>query len=532
MQVAQKLTLSHAKQLIQHDVIGFNAQWDVLPHEQFDLSAPLKNKLKYVVFILHPENQHLKRFYGQSSDDFISKSNNKQSKSESKQWMDQEMKCIDKAKEGFNEIFYFLNNHRLVTMVRAHDHFYERWYQFDSSNATCHPIHGHDSSASHDYYCLYMKALNEEETIRSGKPSFDVVGTLAFGVKDMIVNNQKMKMAISGSGWVSNKYRKEPTMVLWYLQIQMIKALGVRYLYGHVFEDNARSLGFLGKSGMIPSPLRLHVVGVNVPLTSDNHLSKSNTTKMQSLDDYVHLMTRIYSDGFSLDRTHLTKLFFHPNFIGCFYNQEHNLTFTVWNYKKAEYFQGDQKKTLNAFLIINMSPLPTQNQINNQIRDISVQQFDVIETALQHEILPNLVLTDHSLPSTECTIVYSTGSTFVRKLICERHLQNPSLCMGSFAYTFQDNETCLYYLRQTQENQCHFERQKNFKSSPPQTEPVWNFIMGGSKELTHGWNLFLDPRDCTSTPLVWSDDIKHMVLESIEQHVQRNETSSRRNTLP
>ncbi|KAG2373350.1 hypothetical protein C9374_012216 [Naegleria lovaniensis] len=518
MEAVLKLSNIHAQELLTHRVIRFNKNWDMIPHKvdnnDLDVANDASNgcqqsststspsqqqsidtdKPQYVIFLLHPNNDEVPKL--STSDDSSNIDEN---------WFQQEIQQIDQSKEVFDEYFHYLKKHELITSLKAHDHYYERWSQFSINGNSSNNQLSNDS-----HYCMYMKVLNDGSIPSTDQANasnqYEVGGTLAFSVKNVIVDGQRVKMGLSGSGWLRPKFRpiQEAKLVPWFLQLLMFKELGVRYFYAHVFEDNAKSLGFIEKSGMIPSRFRMNFIGATLPLNPQSSFDNSNSS-LQKLneDQFDSLMRNLYTTGnFLLDNLH--DLYHHPNFKGCFVDANQQFTFQIWKCKYATHTKSSEN--LPAYMVINMTQL-------NSAEDLTHEQFDRMEQYLQNDLLPQIVQTEsHELPpvnvdTSRCSVLYVTNSAPLRTFICERHSQNPQLSYATLAYTFQDNDMFMFYVQSK-------ERQKN--TPLPNSEPIWNFMMGESKNSSPSnnsqhLNLFLDPRDCTNKPLVWSEEIRKSV---------------------
>ncbi|KAG2373349.1 hypothetical protein C9374_012215 [Naegleria lovaniensis] len=501
MEAARKTNSAQALQLCQHQVIAFDSKWEAIPHEQLNLasavsmaSAPSKPKL--IIFLLDEKNEYLNTFLSE----YQIPSNHVSTTQEP--FLRKPMCLIEQAREGFDEYFNYLKKHELITSLKGHDHFVERWSQFSIH----HKQQGQDDQVSH--YTMFIVILNDGSfpLCDNSTPSmqYEVLGTLAFCVKTVVVDGVKTRTGVTGSGWVPPKFRAvhEAKLIPWFLHLHMLKELGVRYFYAHVFEENTRCLGFVEKTGLIPSRFRMNFIGVNVPLLKmDSNDQFHSIRRIETVEEYDSFMRGLYGAGnFMLDD--LSHVFNHPNFEGCYVDPVNDLTFQLWKCKYAQHAKS--KETYPAYMIINMTR-------STSVQDVSKEQLDLIERALQSEILPKLVESSQELNplvtnTDKCGVFYVTNSAPMKALLCERHEQNPQ-----YAY-----------------------REKQKESAPPKSEAIWNFVMG-EVESTKNLNLYMDPRDCTSKPLVWSEEMRTAIFSqevSSPKPVRKSVGTSSTSTSP
>ncbi|KAG2392476.1 hypothetical protein C9374_012728 [Naegleria lovaniensis] len=543
MEAALQINSSHAHQLFQHRVIAFNLKWQAIPHDQLKLNPHILQDSNHskdenttprmVIFLLERNNKYLpmleddlsppeKNSEWSSSDPAqmdrvdISQQQHVQDQDE---WVKRYTKQIDEAREGFDEYFDYLKKHQLVSSLKMHDSYYERWSQFNHQfSAEGQPVEGNDANEERSFM-FFVKILNDGTLSLRGesKPTmkYEIMGTLAFGVKHVIVNGERMKIGITGSGWVPPKFRgvHETKLVPWFLHLHMFKEMGVRYYYAHVFEENTRCLGFVEKTGLFPSKLRMNFIGVKLPLVEEK-VESSSLKRIETFERYNSLMRKLYgSSNFLVDR--LENIFFHRNFEGCYVDEVNNLTFQLWKGKYG--VDATTNEQYPAFMIMNMT------QADSPI-DVTSHQLDLIQHHLQSDLIPSLIQSKNFTNISHTYLYHVTNSQAMKVALCERHLDNPSLSVAFLAYTFQDNDMFMHYLPKRKSESNH--------STVPKSEQVWNFMMGEYAGYDKNMNLFLDPRDCTSKPLVWSQDIKTSLSLLGEGKVSRPSTSSAPTSKP
>ncbi|KAF0978408.1 hypothetical protein FDP41_002228 [Naegleria fowleri] len=529
MEAALQINSAHAHQLFQHRVIAFNFKWQAIPHEQLKLNPNVLQDgthdehltPRMVIFLLEPHNKYLSTLdnhheietnENSSSDPALGNSSSSCMKEISDlEFIQRYTKQVDQAREGFDEYFDYLKKHQLVSSLKVHDSYYERWTQFNQqyskdssklemSTETSQPFSLKDIDEGS--FVFLVKTLNDGTLALRGDSKhsmkYDVSGTLAFSVKHVVVNGEFMKMGLTGSGWVPPKFRgiHETKLIPWFLHLYMFKEMGVRY-YAHVFEENTRCLGFVEKTGLFPSKLRMNFIGVKLPLSTNAKEMSSNAsiTRVDTFDKFNSLMRKLYGTGnFLVDR--LENIYFHPNFEGCFLDEKNNFTFQIWKGKYG--VDAISNEQYPAFMIMNMT------QAHAPI-DVTCQQLEIIQNYLQNDLIPKLILSRNFTNTSHTYLYHVTNSHAMKIALCERYLDHPSLSVAFLAYTFQDNDMFMHYIPKSKNSS---ETSSTTAPSVPKSEPVWNFVMGEYITFDKNMNLFLDPRDCTSKPLVWSEDIK------------------------
>ena len=265
------------------------------------------------------------------------------------------------------------------------------------------------------HYIISFNVI-DKETEHEPYPTYHVATLIAFSTKDQYLEGKKYAFGLAGSGWVSPKYRNQPPVKfgMWYMKILMLINMEIRYCYAHVFAENVRSLGYISKSGMIPTKFRLKFLSFTQNIFSqslEETLNISSNTRhtdvpqsivhINSLPEYKDLMHSIYGNSnFLIGK--LENIFNHPSFAGCYVDKRAKLTFQLW---KCKYSLNQQtQEQVVGFVVFNVSSL---DGCDVPLKD---SQCRGMMQQLEKVVLPFLMTAEKR--------IFASTVTFIKKPLC------------------------------------------------------------------------------------------------------------------
>ncbi|EFC49018.1 predicted protein [Naegleria gruberi] len=516
-----KLFPKHAAMLLRDQVLRTDKEWNVLSHSNGQPAA-------FLFTLMNPDNYLAAKYQNRIlTQDELDKSYVETTKSLLNErddiysnlddWFKRELSDLDSNKEDLEEYFSYFKQHDTISMLKVHENIYERWSQFSFIENPEQPQKPTITSQNKDrsHFVLNVKVLDEDYAKEhpTKPPRYIPGGTIAFSVKTQYIDGKEYKVGLAGSGWCNKKYRDHGADVkfsAWYMKILLMYQLGIRYCYAHVFADNAKSLSYISKSGMVPSRFRLKFLGFNTNISGKdevrnkelirtqkqiNEVEESNAASDQSaqlvsLEEYKTLMERVYGKANFLI-TQLEKLYYHPNFAGCFVDPQNQVTFQLW---RAKYSVDQKTKAqMPAFVVYNTSHTTNCN------KKLTESQCESIINSLTQKILPQMC---GNVDTKLVNLVFATHGGSMYKYLLKRYSDLDSISYASLYYTLQDN-------------------MKFIKKVNPETDPVARFLLlppqpsSNPDEEEH--NLFLDVRDCTGKPMIWSNQIRDTEMECLNE---------------
>ncbi|EFC41668.1 predicted protein [Naegleria gruberi] len=532
-----KLNPQHAGMLLRDQVLKTDKEWNVLPSDS--------NNIPYYFFwLMNPDNQAAAQLQHRllikqattpqelSYNSLLETLNDRDDIYHDEQdWFQRELYDLDVQKENLNEYFYYFQKHTTKSMLKVHENVHDRWAQF--SRVVREPTANESqlnifetskftpmqSMNNRSHFIVALKILDTEYHAQNPTmpPKYNSVGHVAFSVKDLYIDGKVYKVGLAGSGWCAQKYRTQCPSIkfsAWFMKILMMIHMNIRYCYAHVFAENSKSFGYIAKSGMAATRFRLKYLGFNLSLEDHVNISSFDSQKqlqnkatpqltdlhkVQSLEEYKTLMDKIYGKSNFLI-THLDNIFYHPFFAGCFIDEKAQASFQVWKCKYAT----DQKTNtqIPAFIIFNTVHL-SQCDI-----PLTSQQGDQLMHSIRESLIPQLVKQDTKLVN----LAFATHGGSIYQYLLRNYSHLESISFASLYYTFQDNFKLAGLTKRAQQTSL---------------DPVSKFLMPsqqdsneeeatGQQEQHMERNLFLDIRDCTGKPMVWSEEIKETEMATIK----------------
>ncbi|EFC43415.1 predicted protein [Naegleria gruberi] len=472
------ITEQHVDMLLTHQYLFYTKDFKVVS-PSLDSKNTVSEKPFYLVFLLHPQNPMLAKIYHSASIKTMKDIGNKtnQNNSPLQSWFQQELAAIDKQKECFDEYFYYLNDKKLVSMLKVHENLYERWSQYSQFKHSAH------------HFIVYIKELPQDATpLNSPLSSVDLFQAIpasiyAFSIKDAFINGKQMKVGVNGSGWVNTRMRAnfDSKYLMMYLAVLIQKRMGARYGYCNIFEDNMKSVGMTRNCGMFVGDQKLTFIGMNVKREGEEK-NETNVREIDDVQDYVSTMKDVYgNDGFLIQD--LDCVYLHDSFAGCYVNTKENFTFQLWKCKYAEMKETGER--IPSFMVNNIvshsmdesheGPMPlNRSQYSKLVSDVK----NIVFSKLENSKLEN--------NAQVANIIFVTlGDYDFNKFILDSY-ENSNLSFAKLYYSFQDL--------------------KLLDPKQVRKSPLMKITQASSRNYSK--LLFTDVRDLTGKPMVWSNSIR------------------------